>query len=116
MKYSAYLATGLVGILVLTGISTANAQMMGAKPLSRGDVQLVQKQQGKQHMLKGHRGMKERRQGYRRHSDGYWYRPQHSRLRLQRKSQADRTKLRHRSENSRRERGSWALILRPSTR
>ncbi len=77
MKYSAYLATGLVGILVLTGISTAtaNAQMMGAKPLSKGDVQLVQKQQGKQHMLKGHRGMKERRQGYRRHSDGYWYPP-----------------------------------------
>ncbi|KQQ35236.1 hypothetical protein ASG19_16045 [Rhizobium sp. Leaf306] len=75
LKYSAYLATGLIGILVLTGISTANAQMMGAKPLSRGDVQLVQKQQGKQHMLKGHRGMKERRQGYRRHSDGYWYPP-----------------------------------------
>jgi hypothetical protein len=75
VKFSAYVATGLISIFALTGISTANAQMTGAKPSARADVQFVQKKEGKQHTLKGHRGMKERRQGYKRHSDGYWYPP-----------------------------------------
>ncbi|MFN7090284.1 MAG: hypothetical protein ACK4P4_07015, partial [Allorhizobium sp.] len=33
----------------------------------------VQTRDNKQHVLKGHRGVREQRKGYRRHSDGYWY-------------------------------------------
>lgn len=75
MKISAYLIAAAVSAFALTGISTADAQMRATERLTTPDVQLVQKKEGGRHMLNGQRGMKERRKGYRRHSDGYWYPP-----------------------------------------
>lgn len=75
MKISAYLIAAAVSAFALTGISTADAQMRATERLTTPDVQLVQKKEGGRHMLNGQRGVKERRKGYRRHSDGYWYPP-----------------------------------------
>jgi len=75
MKISVYLTAGLIGVFALGGITSANAQPSRSDTVKRPGPHLVQKKETVRHMLNGHRGMKERRQGYRRHSDGYWYPP-----------------------------------------
>lgn len=74
MKYIAYLSVAMIGAITLGGISTANAQTSSRtdRP-TKPAVQLVQKKDAGRHMLNGHLGMKDRRKGYKRHSDGYWY-------------------------------------------
>ncbi|MBP2551704.1 hypothetical protein J2858_004646 [Neorhizobium galegae] len=74
MKNIAYLSVAMIGAIILGGISTANAQTSSrtdrpTKPVA----QLDKKKDAGRHMLNGHLGMKDRRKGYRRHSDGYWY-------------------------------------------
>ncbi|MFN3720062.1 MAG: hypothetical protein ACK4UW_14270 [Rhizobium rhizophilum] len=74
MRLFTNLAAAMMGIVALAGISTANAQTGPVRSAKPG-IQLVQKKEAGRRMLDGHPGMKERRKGYRRHSDGYWYPP-----------------------------------------
>lgn len=70
-KIIVYLTTIMI---VVGGITTANAQSARSNPPTQPGIQLVQKKTLR-HILNGHQGVKERRKGYRRHSDGYWYPP-----------------------------------------
>ncbi|WLR95360.1 hypothetical protein [Shinella zoogloeoides] len=60
---------------VVGGITTANSQSARSESPTQHATQLVQKKKPGRHILNGHQGVKERRKGYRRHSDGYWYPP-----------------------------------------
>lgn len=70
-KIIAYLSI----MMAVGAITTANAQTGRSASSTQPGTQSVQKKKPVRHILNGHQGVKERRKGYRRHSDGYWYPP-----------------------------------------
>lgn len=75
---------GLSAIIGMTSVLPAHAERMIIEKLpnyaeveqlqmAQNDVRVEQVQYGGRHQWRGHRGYRERRAGYRRHNDGWWY-------------------------------------------
>ena len=73
MKIYAHLTACMIAIAALAGPTSASAQHPGVSNRGEPNLHHVQARDNKQRVLKGHRGVREQRKGYRRHSDGYWY-------------------------------------------
>ena len=68
-----FTTVAMSAIIGLTSLLPVQAAVIGAKSFkSVSEIQTVQYRERRGHW-QGHRGYRDRRNGYRRHSDGFWY-------------------------------------------